>query len=201
MKKRSLFLLVFVSVMTLYSCNRVYLALVGARTPRLETDESIFKRSKELGIEADKVLAYKDSAFLKIKRFTSNSIYVFDNAGIYIKIQENSDNPKCEGSIFKALEGIGPVSYFARDSSKTLAFESSLWQNLQTKSAYKELSSNNHDYTVVYYWNLFNSLKNNQKDIELIKANISKNKSVNFHLILVNQDLRSADPTLAGVKL
>ena len=42
---------------------------------------------------------------------------------------------------------------------------------------------------------------NNLKDIELIKANLNKNKSVNVHLILVNQDLRIADPTLAGVKL
>ena len=193
--------MVFASIMIFYSCNRVYMALAGVREPSLETDESIYKRGNELGIEADKVIAYKDSAFLKIKRFTSNSIYVFDKAGFYLKIQENSDNPKCEGPIFMALEGIGPVSYFARDSIKTLEFESSLWQNLQTKSAYTELSPNKHDYTVVYYWNLFNSVKNNLKDIELIKANLNKNKSVNVHLILVNQDLRIADPTLAGVKL
>ena len=34
-----------------------------------------------------------------------------------------------------------------------------------------------------------------------LKINVNSNKSVNVHLILVNQDLRIADPTLAGVKL
>jgi len=187
--------------MTLYSCNRVLLALSGLHPPRLETDESIYKRGKELGIEADKVLAYKDSAFLKIKRFSSNSLYIYDKNGYYLKIQETSEDPKCGGSLLKALEGLGPITYFSRDSNKTIANERSLWQNLQTKSPFSEISSNNHDYTVVYYWNIFRSLKKNQKDIELIKANISKNKSVNFHLILVNQDLRRSDPTLAGIKL
>jgi len=187
--------------MTLYSCNRVLLALSGSHPPRLETDESIYKRGKELGIEADKVLAYKDSAFLKIKRFSSNSLYIYDKNGYYLKIQETSEDPKCGGSLLKALEGLGPITYFSRDSNKTIANERSLWQNLQMKSPFSEISSNNHDYTVVYYWNIFRSLKKNQKDIELIKANISKNKSVNFHLILVNQDLRRSDPTLAGIKL
>ena len=201
MKKRALFLLVFVGTMTLYSCNRVLLALSGSHPPRLETDESIFKRGKELGIDADKVLAYKDSAFLKIKRFSSNSLYIYDKEGYYLKIQETSEDPKCGGSLLKALEGLGPITYFPRDTNKTIANERSLWQNLLTKSTLSELSSTNHDYTVVYYWNLFRSLKKNQKDIELIKANISKNKSVNFHLILVNQDLRRSDPTLAGIKL
>ncbi len=201
MKKRALLLLVFVGTMTLYSCNRVLLALSGSHPPRLETDESIFKRGKELGIDADKVLAYKDSAFLKIKRFSSNSLYIYDKEGYYLKIQETSEDPKCGGSLLKALEGLGPITYFPRDTNKTIANERSLWQNLLTKSTLSELSSTNHDYTVVYYWNLFRSLKKNQKDIELIKANISKNKSVNFHLILVNQDLRRSDPTLAGIKL
>ncbi len=201
MKKRALLLLLFVGTMTLYSCNRVLLALSGSHPPRLETDESIFKRGKELGIDADKVLAYKDSAFLKIKRFSSNSLYIYDKEGYYLKIQETSEDPKCGGSLLKALEGLGPITYFPRDTNKTIANERSLWQNLLTKSTLSELSSTNHDYTVVYYWNLFRSLKKNQKDIELIKANISKNKSVNFHLILVNQDLRRSDPTLAGIKL
>jgi hypothetical protein len=201
MKKRTLFLMVFASIMTLYSCNRVLLALSGSHPPRLETDESIYKRGKELGIEADKVLAYKDSAFLKIKRFTSNSLYIYDKDGYYLKIQETSEDPKCGGSLLKALEGLGPITYFPRDSNKTIANEKSLWQNLQTKSPFSEISSNNHDYTVVYYWNIFRSLKKNQKDIEGIKNNIAKNKSVNFRLILVNQDLRRSDPTLAGIKL
>lgn len=187
--------------MIFYSCNRVYMALAGVREPRLETDESILKRGNDLGIEAGKVIAFKDSAFLKIKRYSSNSLYIFDKEGYYLKIKEVSEDPKCGGSMFKAMEGLGPITYFPRDSNKTISFEMSLWQNLQTKSAYTELSSNKYDYTVVYYWNLFVSLKKNRKNIEEIKSNISKNKSVNFHLILVNQDLRSADPTLAGVKL
>ena len=190
-----------VGIITQYSCNRVLLVISGSHNPRLETDESIFQRGKELGIEADKVLAYKDSAFLKIKRFSSNSLYIYDKEGYYLKIQETSEDPKCGGSLLKALEGLGPITYFPRDTNKTIANERSLWQNLLTKSTLSELSSTNHDYTVVYYWNLFRSLKKNQKDIELIKANISKNKSVNFHLILVNQDLRRSDPTLAGIKL
>jgi hypothetical protein len=201
MKKRTLFLLVFASIMTLYSCKKVFFALSGSHPPRLETDESIYKRGKELGIEADKVIAYKDSAFLKIKRFTSNSLYIYDKEGFYLKIQETSENPKCGGSLLMALEGLGPTTYFPRDSNKTIANEKSLWQNLQTKSDYKELGPNKHDYTVVYYWNIFRSSKKNRNDIENIKSNISKNKSVNFHLILVNQDLRRSDPTLAGIKL
>ena len=193
--------MVFASIMTLYSCNRVLLALSGSHPPRLESDESIYKRGKELGIEADKVIAYKDSAFLKIKRFTSNSLYIYDKEGYYLKIQETSENPKCGGSLLMALGGLGPITYFPRDSNKTVANEKSLWQNLQTKCSFSEISSDNHDYTVVYYWNIFRSLKKNQKDIEGIKNNIAKNKSVNFHLILVNQDLRRSDPTLAGIKL
>ena len=187
--------------MIFYSCNSVYMALAGVREPRLETDESIFKRGNELGIEPDKVIAYKDSAFLKIKRYSSNSLYIFDKEGYYLKIKEVSEDPKCGGSMFKAMEGLGPITYFPRDSNKTISSEMSLWQNLQTKSAYKDLSPNKYDYTVVYYWNLFVGLKKNRKNIEEIKSNISKNKSVNFHLILVNQDLRRSDPTLAGVKL
>ena len=183
------------------SCNRVYMALAGVREPRLETDESIFKRGNDLGIDADKVIAYKDSAFLKIKRYSSNSLYIFDKEGYYLKIKETSEDPKCGGSMFKAMEGLGPITYFPRDSNKTISLEMSLWQNLQTKSAYTELSPNKHDYTIVYYWNLFIGLKKNRKNIEEIKSNISKNKSVNFRLILVNQDLRRSDPTLAGVKL
>lgn len=201
MKKRTLFLLVFASVATLYSCNRVLLVLSGTHSPRLETDESIFLRGNELGIEADKVITYKDSAILKIKRFTSNSLYIYDKEGYYLKIQETSEDPKCGGSLLMALEGLGPITYFPRDSNKTIANERSLWQNLQTKSDYKEFGPNKYDYTVVYYWNLFVSLKENRKDIEGIKNNIAKNKSANFHLILVNQDLRSSDPTLAGIKL
>jgi len=193
--------MVFASIMTLYSCNRVLLALSGSHPPRLESDESIYKRGKELGIEADKVIAYKDSAFLKIKRFTSNSLYIYDKEGYYLKIQETSENPKCGGSLLMALGGLGPITYFPRDSNKTIANEKSLWQNLRTKCSFSEISSDNHDYTVVYYWNIFISLKKNQKDIERIKNNIAKNKSVNFHLILVNQDLRRSDPTLAGIKL
>ena len=198
MKKITLSLIILVGFITLYSCNRVLLVISGSHNPRLENDDSIFKRGKELGIETDKVLAYKDSAFLKIKRFSSNSLYIFDNSGYYLKIQESSEDPKCGGSMFRAIEGLGPITYFSRDSSKTFAFESSLWQHLQTKKAYEELNPNRHDYTVVYYWNLFTSLKNNRKDFELIKASINKNKSANFKLILVNQDFRSADPTLAG---
>lgn len=201
MKKRTLFLLVFASVATLYSCNRVLLVLSGTHSPRLETDQSIFLRGNELGIEADKVITYKDSAILKIKRFTSNSLYIYDKEGYYLKIQETSENPKCGGSLLLALEGLGPITYFPRDSNKTIANERSLWQNLQTKSDYKEFGPNKYDYTIVYYWNLFVSLKENRKDIEGIKNNIAKNKSANFHLILVNQDLRSSDPTLAGIKL
>lgn len=201
MKKRTLFLLVFASVATLYSCNRVLLVLSGTHSPRLETDESIFLRGNELGIEADKVITYKDSAILKIKRFTSNSLYIYDKEGYYLKIQETSEDPKCGGSLLMALEGLGPITYFPRDSNKTIANERSLWQNLQTKSDYKEFGPNKYDYTVVYYWNLFVSLKENRKDIEGIKNNIAKNKSANFQLILVNQDLRSSDPTLAGIKL
>jgi hypothetical protein len=201
MKKRTLFLLVFASITTLYSCNKVLLVLSGTHSPRLESDESILKRGKELGIEADKVLAYKDSAFLKIKRYTSNSLYVYDKEGYYLKIQENSENPKCGGSMLKALAGLGSATYFPRDSSKTIANERGLWQKLQTKEAFTESSSNKHDYTVVYYWNLFTSLKSNIEDIEDIKNNIAKNKSVTFKVILVNQDLRSSDPTLAGIKL
>ena len=135
MKKRALLLLLFVGTMTLYSCNRVLLALSGSHPPRLETDESIFKRGKELGIDADKVLAYKDSAFLKIKRFSSNSLYIYDKEGYYLKIQETSEDPKCGGSLLKALEGLGPITYFPRDTNKTIANERSLWQNLQTKKA------------------------------------------------------------------
>jgi hypothetical protein len=201
MKKRILFLIVFASIMTLYSCIRVLFALSGSHPPRLETDESIYKRGKELGIEADKVIAYKDSAFLKIKRFTSNSLYIYDKEGYYLKIKETSENPKCGGSLLMALEGLGPITYFPRDSNKTIVNERSLWQNLQTKSDYEEIAPNKHDYTVVYYWNIFRSSKKNRKDIENIKSNISKNKSVNFQLILVNQDLRRSDPTLAGIKL
>ena len=187
--------------MTLYSCKRVLFALSGSHPPRLETDESIYKRGKELGIETDKVIAYKDSAFLKIKRFSSNSLYIYDKDGYYLKIQETSEDPKCGGSLLKALEGLGPTTYFPRDSNKTFAYEKSLWQNLQTKSAFTELNSNKDDYTVVYYWNLFRSLNKNQKDIEEIKHNIDKNKGVKFRLILVNQDLKRSDPTLAGIKL
>ena len=187
--------------MTIYSCNRVLLVLSGSHPPRLESDESIHKRGKELGIEADKVIAYKDSAFLKIKRFSSNSLYIYDKEGFYLKIQETSEDPKCGGSLLMALEGLGPITYYPRDSNKTIANEKSLWQNLQTKSSFSEISSDNHDYTVVYYWNIFRGLKKNQKDIEGIKNNIAKNKSVNFHLILVNQDLRRSDPTLASIKL
>lgn len=201
MKKRTLFLVVFASIMSLYSCNRVLLALSGSHPPRLETDESIFMRGNELGIEADKVIAYKDSAFLKIKRYSSNSLYIFDKGGYYLQVKEVSEDPKCGGSLLLALEGLGPITYFPRDSTKTIANERSLWQNLQTKSDYKEFGPNKYDYTVVYYWNLFVSLKENRKDIEGIKNNIAKNKSANFHLILVNQDLRSSDPTLAGIKL
>jgi hypothetical protein len=201
MKKRTLFLLVFASIVTLYSCKRVLFVLSGSHTPRLETDESIYKRGKELGIEADKVIAYKDSAFLKIKRFTSNSLYIYDREGYYLRIQETSEDPKCGGSLLMALEGLGPTTYFPRDSNKTIANERSLWQNLQTKRDYKETSPTKYDYTVVYYWNIFRSSKKNRKDIENIKSNISKNKSVNFQLILVNQDLRRSDPTLAGIKL
>ena len=190
-----------VGIITQYSCNRVLLVISGSHNPRLETDESIFQRGKELGIEADKVLAYKDSAFLKIKRFSSNSLYIYDKEGYYLKIQETSEDPICGGSLLMALEGFGPITYFPRDSNKTIANEMSLWQKLQTKSSLSELSSNKHDYTVVYYWNLFRSIKKNKKDIEGIKNNIAKNKSVNFRLILVNQDLRIADPTLAGIKL
>ena len=200
MKKRTLFLMVFVSIMTLYSCNRVLLALSGSHAPRLETDESIYKRGKELGIESDKVLTYKDSAFLKIKRFSSNSLYIYDKEGYYLKIQETSEDPKCGGSLLKALEGLGKITYFPRDSNKTIVNERSLWQNLETKSDFIELGPNKHDYTVVYYWNTFISSKKNRKDIEDIKSNISKNKSVNFQLILVNQDLRRSDPTLTGIK-
>lgn len=201
MKKHTLFLFVFTSVLTLYSCKRVLFTMSGSHPPRLETDESIYNRGKELGIDADKVIAYKDSSFLKIKRYSSNSLYIFDKEGYYLKIKETSEDPKCGGSLLMALEGLGPITYFPRDSNKTVSFEKSLWQNLQTKSAYTELSSNKYDYTVVYYWNIFRSFKKNQKDIEGIKNNIAKNKSVNFNLILVNQDLRSADPSLAGVKL
>lgn len=188
--KRLILLLFVGQLFILGSCARLILWGKGGHMPRFETNEAIYRYAKLNDIEENSLIALSDSSLKNQKSRNYNELLIFDNNGYFIDVMSQAEDPSCHASLYTSIGAFGETTYFPRDSSKTLSNCSSDWIYLKSGKPYSIDKKPVSQYTVVYYWNTFMGKHENLENVQSIKAQMEKNKTVIIDLILVNEDYR-----------
>jgi hypothetical protein len=164
---------------------------VGVHQPRYETPESIYAFCKKKGIDTTDLLVVSDNWFVPTLMEQLNTAVLFDRNGYSINYNKEQVNVECSGSILGVLTGLDTVTYYPRDSLKTLESEKERWVYLPTREKYSKQVIGSNDYVLVYYWNMWSGNPNHRNMIRDLNKSILSNPRVSIKLILVNQDLRT----------
>ena len=175
----------------LSSCTKTLMFFVGVHQPRYETPESIYAFCKKKGIDTTDLLVVSDNWFVPTLMEQLNTAVLFDRNGYSVSYNNQADSSHCRGSILDLLSGLDTVTYYPRDSLKTLELEKEKWVFLPTRKKYDKQILEKADYVVVYYWNMWSGNPNHRDQIRDLKKSILSNDRVSIQLILVNQDLRT----------
>jgi len=183
--------LLLITLFSCPSCVRVLFLLTGAHDAFEETNESIFRYMIKHRIDTSNALALNENEIIPSIMKEINAVRLFDRDGYSIDFNSSAEKPTCGGNILGTISGIGPITYFPRDSSRTYATESRKWVFLRTGDSYSETNSEYYDYHVVYYWNLFAGKSHSEKFIKYVKLRIAENPRVKIKLHYINQDMRT----------
>jgi hypothetical protein len=175
----------------LSGCTKTLMFIVGAHQPRYETPESIYAFCKKKGIDTTDLLIVADNWFVATLMEQLNTAILFDRNGYSVTYENRADSSHCRGSILDLLSGLDTVTFYPRDSLKTLEHEKEKWVYLPTRQKYAKQIPEKVDYVVVYYWNMWSGNPNHRDQIRELKKSILSNDRVSIQLILVNQDLRT----------
>jgi hypothetical protein len=175
----------------LSSCTKTLMFFVGVHQPRYETPESIYAFCKKKGIDTTDLLVVSDNWFVPTLMEQLNTAVLFDRNGYSINYNKGQVNEACSGNILGVLTGLDTVTYYPRDSLKTLESEKERWVYLPTREKYSKQVIGSNDYVLVYYWNMWSGNPNHRSMIRDLNKSILSNPRVSIKLILVNQDLRT----------
>jgi hypothetical protein len=175
----------------LSSCTKTLMFFVGVHQPRYETPESIYAFCKKKGIDTTDLLVVSDNWFVPTLMEQLNTAVLFDRNGYSINFNKGKVNEACSGNILGVLTGLDTVTYYPRDSLKTLESEKERWVYLPTREKYSKQVIGRSDYVLVYYWNMWSGNPNHRGMIRELNKSILSNPRVSIKLILVNQDLRT----------
>jgi len=165
--------------------------LTGAHDAREETNESIFRYMIKHQIDTSNALALNENEIIPSIMKEINAVRLFDRDGYSIDFNSTAEKPTCGGNILSTIRGLGPVTYFQRDSARTYSNEKTKWVFLKTGQSYPVTANENYDYYVVYYWNLFAGRSNGAEFINYVKLRIAENPRVKIKLHYINQDMRT----------
>ena len=190
MRTLAILSLLSITLFSCPSCVRALVILTGAHDAFEETNETIYQYMLKHGIDTTNTLGLKKKEIIPSIMKETNGALLFDREGYAIDFNSTAEKPTRGGNILSTIRGLGPVTYFQRDSARTYMNEKTKWVFLKTGRSYPVTANENYDYYVVYYWNLFAGRSNGAKFINYIKLRISENPRVKIKLHYINQDMR-----------
>lgn len=177
-------MLIFVS---LSSCARIFLKIIGGKMPDVESFESIKTTGSEWGVEPDNIYLLKPTFVIQQMNVPSNEIALFDKNGFSIDLKKVGDDPRCGGNIYGLFKGLDTITYAQRDSSRLLLNEIDRAFNISTNVT--PVLDHTSDYYIVFYWNCYMGKVRNKDEISDLKRAISENTQIKTQLILINSDM------------
>lgn len=180
-------------LVTICSCKKLIFAYHGIHSPKQISIPDIekFAAKKKIPLEGSAMI-HEDS-ILYAMGTRMNDAFLFDANGYLINFNKSFENQACGGNITNFLAGLDTLTYVERDSNRTLAQESGMWQLFGKPEPFPPIPLNGkpqYHYYVAYYWNTFSGNPNHRNAIKDLRETIQNNKRVKIKLLLINHDIR-----------
>ncbi len=192
MKFTKKFVVLFFSILLLFnfSCNKIFVRLMGYKPPYFETEQSLRSFMVKEPIEINAAYQSSDSSsFLKLLKINEKfgKIITFNKDGI---IQTYNEKNTCPGPVENYLNGICNRTPLATDSTVNFKDFLNLLKPFNKESINKIDKSA--DYTFVIFWAVYYGKKNQ----ELHKWNSiieNQKKDCKINVLFVNIDFGAKD--------
>ncbi|SFC04090.1 hypothetical protein SAMN05421780_102364 [Flexibacter flexilis DSM 6793] len=170
---------------TTFSCTPIMKMAYGIKNPKIETDQSLLKKSKKFGFRTDNLATVNEADYLLVLQ--KNGIpdaNIFDKEGRYIEYRATEES--CNAGLFSYIPKLGTDTAHKYTNVTTLQAETQRLRDLKG-NAFTSLPEA--DYYVFIYWAAFTG-KLNKDHVKAWEELAASNKKTKIAVIKVNLDIQ-----------
>lgn len=170
---------------TTFSCTSIMKVAYGIKKPKIETEESLLKKSQKFGFRTDNLATVNETDYLHIlQKCGIPDAHIFDKQGRYIEYRATEES--CNAGLFNYIPKLGIDTTHKYTDVTTLQAEIQRLRDLKG-NALPPLPEA--DYYVFIYWAAFTG-KLNKDHVKAWEDLAASNKKTKIAVVKVNLDIQ-----------